>query len=322
MRCSSGLAGVVVASAAAVSMAPVGAQSAATGSDVPCAVPMTWTIGRIDPRFDLSEEWALQAAREAGSLWERAVGVKLFRFGPEAAYPIHFDFDERQAGVEARRERERALDVESTSIEEARAELEEASREYDVMLERYERDMAEHSRAVRAYNNDLERVSRQRDVPRPVQRELERRGEELDRSSRDLRNRQRELSRLSDSMRRDVDRFNERIAQLSARQSELSSDFPPVATQSGSYDETVTREDATPVSVTRRIRVFQFASYEDLVLVLAHELGHALGLGHAPRNGAVMSETIMSGTGDVRTVTEIDLRMLTARCPQVVGVVG
>lgn len=317
MRRRSSSVHVLAAVATTVVVTPAQAQRLATGSTVPCAVPMSWTIARIDPRFDLSEEWAIQAARDAGALWQRAVGAELFRFGDDDGHRVFFDYDERQASVEAHRERERVLETERMSIERRRIELDEASREYDSMLERYERDVVEHGWAVQAYNNDLRRWVGRDDVPRRVEAELERRRDELDESAQDLRNRERELNRRSDAIRDDVERFNERIEELGRGQASLARDFPVSSAESGTYDETVRWDDAEPVSVTRRIRVFRFPSYDDLVLVLAHELGHALGLGHAPEDGAVMSEVIVSAADVIPSgsVTPVDVRMLSARCP-------
>lgn len=63
----------------------------------------------------------------------------------------------------------------------------------------------------------------------------------------------------------------------------------PIRLEAAVYREATSDAEAAAQPQFREIRVFAFRDRVDLVRILAHELGHALGLTHAPAPGAVMS---------------------------------
>ena len=88
------------------------------------------------------------------------------------------------------------------------------------------------------------------------------------------------------------------------------------ASQAGRYSEEGFTRNGRVEDVRRRIEVYRYESIGDLVTVLAHELGHALGLGHAGTQGALMSEVSTSADGDPPPILRPrDLAMLEATCP-------
>lgn len=311
-------AGVLIGVGLLVATAPIGAQQLATGSRVPCIAPLSWTVARVDTRFDVSPEDVLRAAREAGDLWERAVGQQLFRFGAEDGFPISLDFDERQANVEEGREREGALEAERAGIEAGRLRLNQSAADHEVGVRRYEQDATQYEWAVRSYNNDMARLARQNEVSASERRELQRQADDLERTARDLERRVRELNQATESMQKESDRLNAWIDAFADRQNSHADAYSQAPTEAGRYDETVFWIGAEHDKVTRRIRVFQFSDGDDLVLILAHELGHALGLGHAKESGAVMSAVMAPelDAGAMEGVTPTDVRMLASRCPR------
>ena len=69
------------------------------------------------------------------------------------------------------------------------------------------------------------------------------------------------------------------------------------------------------VSMDRVLTVTVAGDYRELVMVLAHELGHALGLGHVAAEGALMAERYRDrDTARSLGLTEADRRALAERC--------
>jgi hypothetical protein len=283
------------------------------GSAVPCAVPLHWRLANVDPRFTIEPEAAADVVRRAAAAWERAAGRPIFVEDSVRGLPIRLVYDERQQGSTDRARLEDALAQVDDSLRAKARELDGRRAAYEQRHASYERDAqafqqaaAAHADSVRGYNFGANGVPA--DL-RAAQQRLDRRQGELLAVNADL-----EEQRLA--LRDDAAALNQRIDEHRAKVAELVKKLGPNQVESGTYREALTQQDGRYVALGRAIDVYEFDGTDELWLVLAHELGHAVGLGHAPGAGAVMSEAHVRTRAIVREIQPADLKLLRERCPE------
>jgi len=293
-------------------------REAAGGSLVPCDVPLRWRVADPDPRFGLDAVEVAQAVADAAGIWQGSVGRILFQHDPVDGFPIRLIFDDRQRHSRERRRIQADIDGRAASLESRRHALEDRQRslardreEHGQRLEDFLGRLAEHNERVAAWNaGDGGSALEQRRL-REAEAELESERRRIDRMARDLDRRQEGLQSEADRFNRDVSEFN-RVVESA------ESDAMPPEVESGVYREEVEEANGRITRVTREIRVYQFVNRNHLVLVLAHELGHALGLPHLDASEAIMAESPDPAhlAETPLRVSSADLQGLRERCPE------
>ena len=248
----------------------------------PCNIPIHYTLGEVDERFGFDRLTVMMALVEATGLWQEFHEDTLFiESDHPRAMQVGLVFDERQKAARTRQslrgglERDRrALEADETlllawgeRIERARTEHERASQLLKERVRQHEREASDLNQSPDRRSDARRRaLEAEREALQLAVVELERVGMEL---NADIAAYNR---RAEDARQRAID-FQERVGRYNAAS-------PGNEIESGRYSY-------DPVD-GRRIEVFRAESTDELVWVFAHELGHALGIGHVADPAAVM----------------------------------
>jgi hypothetical protein len=265
------------------------------------AGPVAYAIGTVDPRFDLSEERLRELVREAAAVWEGPAGRSLFREDATARLKVNLVFDERQQ----RRVDENRL----------RSDIEESDTSRKVLIGDYDTERALAGRLEEDYKADAASLSRRIDVYNAAVASWNARGgappDELAR----LHAEQGEIATATDAVERKRRRLNEVLDDVRSLAESInnlgSRNNREIRDYNGRFGEG--REFEKGVYDGSAINIYQFDTDDDLRLTLVHELGHALGFGHAGDPGAVMYYKLAGQPMNPIRLAAEDLKLLNER---------
>jgi len=230
----------------------------------------------VDENFGLSEEEAQAVISEAESLWEDATGLNLFTQASDSPFAINFVFDERQQFTNA----EEALSHQLEEAREVNKEIEQQYAklvgEYNDLNQNYETRKASYERSLNNYNQEVENWNQAGGAPQAVYDDLNEQKQALDREREGLNDLRNELQALVDQINELTETANEIVTKYNEG----------VATYNDAFSEAT--EFTQGDYQGDKINIYQFKNRDELVLVLAHEFGHALGINHVENSQSIM----------------------------------
>jgi hypothetical protein len=225
----------------------------------------------------------------------------VFAYDDDAKVVVNFVYDDRQALADAEetlRERLDATEEESAEIDETYAELVARYNDLDIA---YKDRVAAYERRLNAYNAEVERYNDRGGAPEDAYARLEEEKRSLDAEAHAIDGLAAELNTLVAKIN-DVGETGNEIVDTHNRWVER-------------YNETFgeSREFTQGDYQDRTSNIYTFTDRTELVLVLAHELGHALSLDHVENPASVMYY-LMGGQPDTLTPSPEDLAAFDRVC--------
>ncbi|HCC49046.1 MAG TPA: hypothetical protein DEQ38_13160 [Elusimicrobia bacterium] len=286
-----------------------GAQYRAIGRTVrqnafPCSSPVSYSVGAIDLRYDLSVAELTEYLKEAEAVWESAYKRDLFEFIPSSGdVSVNMLYDRRQAAIDKLKaiglKTGQSLDFYKSlkvHYDEVLGRVEPRQAGLNARLAAYKRGEAVYNATVAKFNQ------RGTASPRQIKR--------LDGAKAALEREFAVIKNIEGGVNADIDLLNALATTLNQLIVELdinTAQYNREGAALGTFEEGTYRVSGG----FRTIDLYKYSDRRQLVRLLTHEMGHALGMDHVLNPEAMMFPV---NRGDALTIFPDDIHELDRVC--------
>lgn len=272
-----------------------------------CPVPLSYRLGEVDAAFALEREAALAYIEEAERRWEERVGRDLFVYDDTADFFVHFIYDERQELADTEESERTELDAMKKEGESVILMVEQLQAEHHALSLTYAANVADYETRLEAYNAEVNRYNDRGGAPPKVYEELETERKQLSNDADELADTATKLNNLATEINKLGERGNGLVDEYNRQVTEYNKEF--------GFSREFTQGDYQGDS----IHVYKFSNENELIKVLMHEFGHALGIDHVAGESSVMYY-LLENPDQEPELSEEDLAAFATVCGYEVGI--
>ncbi|MDD5099114.1 MAG: matrixin family metalloprotease [Candidatus Colwellbacteria bacterium] len=268
--------------------------------------------GDISPFFGISSDTFLKAIREAEDIWEKGSGENLFSYSDTGEMKINLVFDERQEETEMLKNLFGSISSQKERFEAVKAEYERLTAQlrpleevYNTVKTKYELDAQDLNATVEVYNirkeeyeDDVVYWNERGGAPEKEYRRLSKEYDDIRILYDQILSKKALLEKPLATLEKAANDYNLLAGRvntiggiLNRLAADLNINISSYNRVQGEREEFVTGR-YVQTGGDRFIDIYQFYDYDELVTIIAHEMGHSLGLGHGEDPNSIMYSKI------------------------------
>lgn len=247
----------------------------------PCTKPILYSIGSLDKRFGISEETLKKDIKLAADGWGSILDRNLFEYSEAASLKINLIYDYRQESMTI-------LNRLGIIIKNNSETYHTLKTKYDSLMVTYREDKATFDNDVKnytskkaTYERDVTYWNSHEGITQKKYQELQQMRVDINTLAAKISNEQAQINTTIATINALVPPMNRLIQELNLNVGSINA----VGVETGKqFNEGEYVEDKEG----KRINIYLFDDNDQLIRVLKHEIGHALGVVHVGDSKAIM----------------------------------
>ncbi len=239
-----------------------------------CNKILTFKIENIDNRFGLSREQAINYAQSAAALWNKGLQKQVLKYDENGEIKISFVYDERQRKTIQNNILKEEAQEKTENLTQKNEDLKVQKENFSELKIAFEKDFKNFELDLENYNSKVASINKNGGATEEEIKTLDQEKTSLQNRQIDLENRQTQLNNYLTSINSNVNDYNVNVRQFNSVVQEINKN------SLGEFEEGHFSGN--------EIVLYEYENATTLKRLLAHELGHALGLDHTKDKNSIM----------------------------------